>query len=347
MFPTASPTALRNRIINGSMIVNQRGLATTLASATDAVNGGYTVDRWKLFRGTGAGTWRAFQETITDLPDFSQSLSLVNLNTTGTRPGWQGLAQQIEGVNVADLGWGRANAASATLSFYAKSTVAGSFGVVVSQMPGASGTNTYGALYAVPAANTWTPISLVIPPPPVGSTWDATTGSGLSIMFTFTQTGTLDTTGGHVSNGSWIAANNVWGVAGQTDMTLVNNAKFMLTGVQLEKGVSFTPFEVRPVGLELFLCQRYFEYSSGTAWMLSTSLASAAILWANSVPVGLPWQFKVTKRVLPTVTYTTTAVSSQTINVQVTRDSALFHPAQNSSGDFYLYISSITVNAEF
>jgi hypothetical protein len=42
---------------------------------------------------------------------------------------------------------------------------------------------------------------------------------------------------------------------------------FDVTGVQLEKGSVATPFEVRPYGIELSLCQRYYEqsYEIGTA----------------------------------------------------------------------------------
>ena len=44
----------------------------------------------------------------------------------------------------------------------------------------------------------------------------------------------------------------------------VNGAQFQVTGVQLEKGSVATPFEVRPYGTELALCQRYY-HRVGTA----------------------------------------------------------------------------------
>ena len=61
--------------------------------------------------------------------------------------------------------------------------------------------------------------------------------------------------------------------------------------MQLEPGTVATPFEHRPYGAELALCQRYYEVAS---WIVTTDGASA--LYQN---IGA---WKVTKRATPTVT---------------------------------------------
>jgi hypothetical protein len=46
---------------------------------------------------------------------------------------------------------------------------------------------------------------------------------------------------------------------------LAQNATLDLSAVQIERGATATPFEPRPVGTELALCQRYFERFSAAA----------------------------------------------------------------------------------
>lgn len=67
------------------------------------------------------------------------------------------------------------------------------------------------------------------------------------------------------------------------------------TGVQLEEGSVATPFENRPIGLELSLCQRYYEI--GTGYGLSYD-ASGTALQRSTV------MYKVSKMVPPAIAFT-------------------------------------------
>lgn len=74
-----------------------------------------------------------------------------------------------------------------------------------------------------------------------------------------------------------------------------------ITGVQLEAGSVATPFERRPYGTELQLCQRYFEKAT------LTYRGSAF----NQAGVGYcMWLYKVTKRSSPTVAYVSSYYTS-------------------------------------
>jgi hypothetical protein len=84
---------------------------------------------------------------------------------------------------------------------------------------------------------------------------------------------------------------------------------FNLTGVQLEEGSVATPFEHRPIGTELALCQRYYEAQS---FMLNSYILSST----NNVQFRVPWV--VNKRVAPTLTVTGASGSSFTNNSVVT-----------------------------
>ena len=87
--------------------------------------------------------------------------------------------------------------------------------------------------------------------------------------------------------------------------------------VQFEDGSVATPFEQRPYGLELALCQRYFEksYSQntniGTITLEGASQSSNLTNWLFSMPIT---KYKVAKRVVPTVTLYNPYVLNQTGN---------------------------------
>lgn len=82
-----------------------------------------------------------------------------------------------------------------------------------------------------------------------------------------------------------------------TNMT--NGVAYDLMDVQLEEGPVATPFEERPIGLELALCQRYYETSNGQvagAAFYNGSITSGS-LYAGRV------KFHVQKRTeTPTIT---------------------------------------------
>ena len=76
--------------------------------------------------------------------------------------------------------------------------------------------------------------------------------------------------------------------------------------VQLEEGEYATPFEQRPIGLELALCQRYYEKSYDLDDAPGTSMATG-VCWFGAGTETInhiiaPVRYTVTKRVAPTIT---------------------------------------------
>jgi hypothetical protein len=82
-------------------------------------------------------------------------------------------------------------------------------------------------------------------------------------------------------------------IAGPTDGSAVD-----LTGIQLEPGPVATPLEIRPIGTELALCQRYYESS--------TSEQGSQIFFSGDVTNNFFYytttRFATPKRVAPTIT---------------------------------------------
>ena len=235
-------TAFKNRIINGGMVIDQRG------SASNPVATGAGVDRF-LYGNNGAGVV-TFGQSTTAPAGFINS-SVVTVTTADSSIANSDLYyiyQQIEGLNVADLGFGTASAQTVTLSFWVRSSVIGTYGAVIAN---SSGNRSYVSNYTINVANTWEQ-KLVTVAGDTSGTWLTTNGIGLSIRW------------GLAAGSNWQGTAGVWGTANavcsssQVNFMATVSNTFYLTGVQLEVGSQATSFDYRDYGRELILCQRYF-----------------------------------------------------------------------------------------
>jgi hypothetical protein len=244
--------AMRNRLINGDMRVDQRN-----AGASVTAGSAYTLDRWNVDR-VWSGSTVTIQQSTTAPAGFSNSLSAtVSTGAAAASGSYFSIQQFIEAYNIADMAWGTASASQFTVSFWVRSSVTGTFGVCFRN----SAFNlSYCTTYTVNAANTWELKSVTIAAPTSG-TWGTGNSYGINVIFSL---------GGGSSTKP--AANNTWtagsylAAIGETDLIATTGATFYITGIQLEKGSYATPFDFRPIGTELALCQRYYyRYTNGTA----------------------------------------------------------------------------------
>lgn len=244
-------SVMRNRIINGSMTVDQRNAG---ASASFSSTFTYFLDRWNAVKQTGsAGT---IQQSSTAPVGFVNSLVATN-NATGASPSAgdaNRIQTRIEGYNIADLNFGTANAKTFTLSFWVQSSVTGTYAVSFNN---SAFDRSYVATYSIPVANTWTQVSVTVAGDTSG-TWLTTNGIGLSVSFGLGCGSNYNTTAG-----AWGAGNYI-GTSACVNWTATNSATFYITGVQLEKGVSATGYEYRQYQQELALCQRYAFVTTGS-----------------------------------------------------------------------------------
>jgi hypothetical protein len=248
MTPTAdSLQGFRNRIINGAMVINQRSY-----NATPTTGGTYTLDRWFADM-TQASKYSVSQNagSVTPPVGYNNYLGVTSTSAYSVLTGdYFAISQAIEGFNIVDLGWGAAGAKAVTLSFQVYSSLTGTFG-------GSLWTSVSGAYvpfsYSIPVSNTWTTISVTLAGPTIGS-WNTTNGIGIYVNFSLGAGSTY--TGG--TAGTWSSTLYVQ-PAGCVNLVGTNGATFYLTGVQLEVGSVATPFERRPYGAELALCQRYYR----------------------------------------------------------------------------------------
>jgi hypothetical protein len=246
---TSATRPFQNRIINGAMVVSQRG--------TSFSTGGYTLDRFYSDT-TTAGAWTITQSS-TAPAGFVKSL--LYTKTTGNAPSsgdYNYLVQFVEGLNCTDLAWGTANAKTVTLSFWVYSGATGTFG---GSLRNGAGDYSYPFTYTISSANTWTQATVTIAGPTTG-TWLTTNGIGISVFFDLGSG-----TSARATAGSWIAGNYIGASGTSTYPTSTSSGVLYFTGVQLEVGSTATSFDYRPYGTELALCQRYYYKSSGVASM--------------------------------------------------------------------------------
>ena len=293
-----SPFGFKNRIINGGMVIDQRNVGASL-NPGDQV---YSLDRWKCRRSQASKyTIQQNAGSVTPPVGFTNYLGVTSSSayTVGASD-YFAIQQIIEGYNLADLGWGTSTAQTVTLSFWVRSSLTGTFGGALNN--GAE-IRSYGFTYTINSANTWEYKTITIAGDTTG-TWLTTNGIGLYVNFNL-GTGSLY---GIATNGSWTAGSTQFTPSGTVSVVGTNAATWYVTGVQLEEGKQATPFDYRPYGYELQLCQRYFETNQGPGWQVGTATGSLTGEYFNNNAYGmntyfsLPIKFAVYKRSTPSVT---------------------------------------------
>jgi hypothetical protein len=300
-------TQFRNRIINGDMRIDQRNAGSLL---TYAIEYTYSLDRWVS---TNINSGQLTIQRVTDVPQgFVYSLKMIKTNI-GAGNGGNYLAQLIEGYNIADFYWGTANAIPVTISFWVKSSITGNFSLTLTSSILDVSQLCYSTLYSINTANTWEYKTIYITPPTSG-TWTIDTGMGLSINFGLGYQGSRTST----QNNAWYTTStyNVMSLNGNASFSTTLNASFQVTGVQLEKGTQATPFEFRPISIELQLCQRYFQQlNPNTSTANSSDYYYSLTSGTGEVRLPLP----VAMRGNPTPSTVTSSSGSYSINSQMLR----------------------------
>jgi hypothetical protein len=242
-------STLKNRIINGAMVISQyNGTAFNITA-----NDGYCIDRWK-YNSTQNGKGSLQQISTSGnaaSAGFSNALAFTSNSAYSVVTGDSiAFLQNIEGFNSSDLQFGTSSAKTITLSAWVYSSLTGTFGGAISN---SAVNRSYPFSYTISSANTWTQISITIAGDTSGTWIGATNGIGLRVFFSIGAGATFSGTAG-----TWASA-DYRSCTGATSVVGTNGATFYITGVQLEVGSSATGYEYRQYGQELALCQRYFQ----------------------------------------------------------------------------------------
>ena len=239
---TAQTTAgFRNAIINGGFDIWQRGTSFTQTN----FNAGniYTADRTAIIWNNVPTSVTVSQQTFTPgaapVTGYEGTFFWRSTITTVGTNTIWGYSQRIE--DVRDFA-GR----TATISFWAKADTSRNVTVELNQNFGSGGSSTVTATNtAVAITSSWARYSLTVNVPSISG---KTIGTNNYLQLVILQTS---------ASGSVL---DLW-------------------GVQVEAGTVATPFEQRPIGTELALCQRYYyrlaqntsRYGSGYAKTSTTA----------------------------------------------------------------------------
>jgi hypothetical protein len=258
----------RNAIINGDFAIAQRA-TSFVASAND--NDAYTLDRWYILS-DGNDAIDVTRETSV-VPANQKYAIALDVETANKK---FGIAQIIESDNCVGLTGG-----TVTLSFKAKvsaTTKLDNVKAAVVAWSGTADTVTSDIISAWGAEGT--------NPTLIANATYENTPANLSVTTsyaTYSLTANIDT----ASTTNIIVF--IW-----SDVTDTTAGDFLyVTDVQLEPGSVATPFEQRPIGTELALCQRYYSVIERVA-IGAYGLAGGGLFITLTFPV--------TMRATPTIT---------------------------------------------
>jgi len=252
----------KNRLINGDFSVAQRG--TSFVSGANN-NDTYNLDRWYVLS-DGNDAVDITQDTTT-VPTNQLTAIALDVETANKK---FGIAQIIEQVNCVGL-----IGNTVTLSFKAKvssTTKLDNVKCAIVAWSGTANTVTSDIISAWGAEGT-NPTLIA------NATYENTPANlGVTTSYaTYSVSAAVDT----ASTKNIIVF--IW-----SDVTDTTAGDFLyITDVQLEVGSVATPFERRPYGTELALCQRYYEKAD-------IGMVASGIYFAG--------YWKVSKRTTPTIT---------------------------------------------
>ena len=269
-FAPVNGSMFRNRIINGNFDIWQR-------ATSHSANGYGSADRWQLEVSGTTGTMSRQLFTLgqTDVPNNPTYFSRHVVSSVAGASNNYVMRQNIE--NVSSYA-----GQTVTISFYAKADAAKPVSVQAAQYFGSGGSPS--ATVQVTGvkrtlSTSWARYSVQLAIPSIsGKVLGTDNGDCLQIKV-------------------WMDAGSSFDA--RTDTLGQQSGTFEFSGVQIEAGSSATRFEIRPIGLELSLCQRYYYRpgwnSPSTTYLLGFGFAESATL------ASLNFWTPVEMRVAPTV----------------------------------------------
>ena len=257
--PTEGQLGNRNLVINGAMLVAQRGTSSTSSAYA-------TIDRFQTGSGNIGQNVTQSQQSLssTDTGPYGAGFrkfkraQLAAAGNANANAYVEGAMYAAEAQDIANSGWDFTSSSSfITLSFWFRCSTNQAFMLNLRSEDGTA--RMYSTTFTASGNNTWTKITKTIPgntSPTVAI--DDNNGAGLKIFWgafygtDYTDSGsTMDAWKTYSGSSQGTDMASTWLTAGAST--------FDVTGVQLEVGSAATPFEHRSYDDEYTRCKRYFQ----------------------------------------------------------------------------------------
>jgi hypothetical protein len=264
----------KNIFINGGFDIWQRGTSHN-------TNNTFAADRWQV--STNVDSFSASQIVLgagATLPaGFKHGYTISNTNG-GTADSYTVIQQLIENVHTC-------NGLTVTVSFWAKANSgAPTLGMSFDQVFGTGGSPTgdvQNASFGNPTlTGSWARYSYTTTIPALPSSFTLGTSNNDYLRFVL-----------------WLSAGS--NRATRSGNIGYQNVNISIAGLQMEVGPAATAFERRPIGVELALCQRYYEKRDAT--MNYGNDLTNGISYHTGAPIVARWDYIVEKRSNGTISY--------------------------------------------
>ena len=241
----------RNKIINGSQQIFQRGTSAQRSGGNDGYYNGI-ADRWAIRMHSSVAQTLYSQDTSDNPHGFGSNQKSVRSNAgSSSSSKYYVYDTKLEGQDLQDFAKGTSSAKEFTLSFYVKTGVSGVYCV---EMRDLDNSRMVGGTYTVSNGN-WNRYIITFPADTTGA-FGNDNGASLWVRF-WLAAGSNFTSG--TARTAWAsgAPDSVLAV-GQTAQVGDNVADtWRITGIQLEVGSTATAFEHRSYADEFRRCARY------------------------------------------------------------------------------------------
>jgi len=305
-----SSLMFRNKLINGGFDIWQRGTSQT--------SDGYgSDDRW--LNSHSGSTKTASRQTFTlgqtDVPASPKYWSRTVVTSAAGSANYCHKRQAVESV-LSFAGQ------TVTLSFWAKADASKNIAIEFKQSFGTGGSpsaDVNGAsVTTVALTSTWARYTVTANIPSISGKILGTDGNdNLQIVFWFDAGSSFNS---------------------RTNSLGQQSGTFDIANVQLESGTVATPFEQRPIGLELNLCQRFYQvHSAGSNSIFNSTFQSSTSVETQWIGFIVPMRDFNTVTLEQTIT---SGISAQSFNGTIIGTATSLQLGATSKGEsaFRLYL---------